>query len=73
MDFVAVRTYMTMAERQKQRKPMAKWRGNDAQKFLRLRMIFSEMRVIMLERIRIFQPKGKHFLNENEEVPCREI
>lgn len=64
---------MTMAETQKQMKPMAKWRGNVPQKFLRLRIVFSEMRVIMLERIRIRQPKGKHFRNENEEVPCIQI
>lgn len=62
-----------MAEPQKQRKPMAKWKGNVAQKFLWLRKVFSEMRVIMPERIRTCQPKGKHFWNENEEVPCREI
>jgi hypothetical protein len=66
-------TYMTMAERQKQMTPMPKWRGNVSQKFLRSRMVFSEMRVIMLERIRICQPKGKHFRNENEEVPYRQI
>lgn len=65
---------MTMAARQKQRKPMAKWRGNVAQKFLWSRMVFSEMRVITPEKIRICQPEGKHFRNKNEEeVPCREL
>lgn len=65
---------MTMAERQKQRKPMAKWTGNVDQKFLRSRRVFSEMRVIMPESIRICQPEGKHLRNENEEEgPCRKI
>ena len=65
---------MTMAERQKQSKPMAKWTGNVAQKFLWSRMVFSEMTVITPESIRICQPEGKHFLNENDEEgsPCRE-
>ncbi|KAF3569303.1 hypothetical protein DY000_02019578 [Brassica cretica] len=55
------------AERQKQRKPMAKWRGNVAQKFLWSRMVFSEMIVIMPESVRICQPEGRLFLNENGE------
>lgn len=65
---------MTMAERQKQRNPMAKWGGNVAQKFLWSRMAFSEMIVIMPESMRICQPEGRLILNENgeEASPCRE-
>lgn len=61
---------MTEAAIEKHVTPTVKWIEKVGQNLSRSRKILSEIKVARQETGKITQPEGKHFLKENEEVPC---